>query len=226
MPAPRDQRRHGRGNVRDPEGRRGDGKLTLLCDELVAFLGGFGRYTDRGAADGRSCSRYDGGPQRVDRIKRGHIYVPNWSVVVAGNIQPRRLAGMADNLIDDGLFQRFLTVHTRPALLGLDDDRPIAPSIGRDYRELHEALAKLRPVDRGRGQAVALLRRHRRPCRAPQLHAPGRAAAGRPDTADHHPRDGAEMVWAARPAVPYLPSRRAGGAGRSGAEIVDPDCAG
>ena len=25
------------------------GKLTLLCDELVAFLGGFGRYTDRGA---------------------------------------------------------------------------------------------------------------------------------------------------------------------------------
>ena len=58
---------------------------------------------------------YDGGPQRVDRIKRGHVYVPNWSVVVAGNIQPRRLAGMAENLIDDGLFQRFLTIHTRPA---------------------------------------------------------------------------------------------------------------
>ena len=38
---------------------------------------------------------YDGGPQRVDRIKRGHVFVPNWSVVVAGNIQPRRLAGMA-----------------------------------------------------------------------------------------------------------------------------------
>ena len=123
------------------------GKLTLLCDELVAFLGGFGRYTDRGAAQrALMLEAYDGGPQRVDRIKRGHVYVPNWSVIVAGNIQPRRLAGMARDLTDDGLFQRFLTLHTKPTTLGLEDDRPIAPSIGRDYRDLHQALATLRPA--------------------------------------------------------------------------------
>ena len=131
------------------------GKLTLHCDELVVFLGGFGRYTDRGAAARAvMLEAYDGGPQRVDRIKRGHIFVPNWSVVVAGNIQPRRLAGMAENLIDDGLFQRFLTIHTRPAELGVDDDKPIAPSIGCDYRELHKALATLKPVIGAEGKPM------------------------------------------------------------------------
>lgn len=123
------------------------GKLTLLCDELVSFLGGFGRYTERAAAArALMLESYDGGPQRVDRVKRGHVFVPNWSVVVAGNIQPRRLAGMAGDLIDDGLFQRFITVHTKPARLGADDDRPLDPRIGRSYRELHQVLAQLKPV--------------------------------------------------------------------------------
>ena len=132
-----------------------DAKLTLLCDELVTFLGGFGRYTDRGAANrAQMLEAYDGGPQRIDRINRGHVYVPNWSLVVAGNIQPRRLAGLAENLIDDGLFQRFLTIHTRPAQLGLDDDCALNPSIGRDYRELHHALAALQPAIGADGKPV------------------------------------------------------------------------
>jgi Protein of unknown function (DUF3987) len=122
-------------------------KLTVLCDELVAFLGGFGRYSSSGAA-GRALwlEAYDGGPQRIDRIKRGHVYVPNWSVIVAGNIQPRRLAGMAKDLIDDGLFQRFLTVHTQPCALGADDDVPLSVQPGQDYRDLHAALTELRPA--------------------------------------------------------------------------------
>lgn len=130
-------------------------KLTILCDELVTFLGGFGRYTDRGASNrALMLEAYDGGPQRVDRIRRGHVYVPNWSVIVAGNIQPRRLAGMADSLIDDGLFQRFLTIHTRPAQLGRDDDRAIDPGVGRAYRELHEALSALQPVIGAEGKPM------------------------------------------------------------------------
>ena len=122
-------------------------KLTVLCDELVAFLGGFGRYSAGGAA-GRALwlEAYDGGPQRIDRIKRGHVYVPNWSVIVAGNIQPRRLAGMAKDLIDDGLFQRFLTVHTQPCTLGADDDVPLSIQTGQDYHDLHAALTGLRPA--------------------------------------------------------------------------------
>lgn len=131
------------------------GKLTVLCDELVSFLGGFGRYTNREAANRAiMLEAYDGGPQRVDRVGRGRVFVPNWSAVVAGNIQPRRLAGMAASLIDDGLFQRFLTVHTRPAQLGADDDRALDPSIGRAYRHLHEALAGLRPVMGAEGKAM------------------------------------------------------------------------
>lgn len=121
-------------------------KLTLLCDELAAFFGGFGRYSASGAA-GRALwlEAYDGGPQRIDRIRRGHVYVQNWSVVVAGNIQPRRLADMAKDLINDGLFQRFLTVHTRPCDLVTDDDVPLSAQIGHDYRDLHAALAALQP---------------------------------------------------------------------------------
>ena len=122
-------------------------KLTILCDEVVSFLGGFNRYSPNGAA-GRALwlESYDGGPQRIDRIKRGNIYVPNWSIIVAGNIQPRRLAGMAKDLIDDGLFQRFMTIHTKPALLGGDDDAPLMAGIGADYRDLLTDLANFDPV--------------------------------------------------------------------------------
>jgi hypothetical protein len=130
-------------------------KLTLLCDELVAFLGGFGRYSPNGSAQRALwLESYDGGPQRIDRIKRGHVFVPNWSMVIAGNIQPRRLAGMAKDLIDDGLFQRFMTIHTRPAELGLDDDRPLPADIGRDYRDLHRALGTLTPPTGADGEVT------------------------------------------------------------------------
>lgn len=119
-------------------------KLTILCDELVAFLGGFGRYTDAGSAvRAHWLEAYDGGPHQIDRIRRGNVYVPNWSVVICGNIQPRRLASMAKNLTDDGLFQRFLTVHANAPQLGIDDDKPLDPNIGADYRQLHQSLAAL-----------------------------------------------------------------------------------
>lgn len=121
-------------------------KLTLICDELVAFIGGFQRYNPKSAAArGLWLEGYDGGAQRVDRIKRGHVYVPNWSIIVAGNIQPRRLASMANDLIDDGLFQRFLTIHTRPPDLGVDDDKPLPVTAGQEYRDLHATLATLQP---------------------------------------------------------------------------------
>lgn len=126
----------------------GTSKLGAIYDELVTFLGGFGRYSDNGggAERGVLLEAYDGGPHWVDRIKRGHVFVPNWSLAVAGNIQPRRLAGMSPNLIDDGLFQRFLTIHTKPAPTGIDDDQPSDPNAGKAYRELHRVLAQLAPV--------------------------------------------------------------------------------
>jgi len=121
-------------------------KLTVVADELTAFLGSFGRYSPNGAsARAQWLESFDGGQQRIDRIKRGHIYVPNWSLVISGNIQPRRLARMGKDLIDDGLFQRFMTIHAKPATTGINDDQPLPGGVGRDYRELHKTLAELMP---------------------------------------------------------------------------------
>jgi hypothetical protein len=131
-------------------------KLTYKSDELVAFLGGFGRYTTKdAAARALWLESYDGGPQNIDRIIRGNVYVPNWSVVVTGNIQPRRLAGMAQHLIDDGLFQRFLTIHTKPAVLLADDDAPLDTSLGRDYSDLLRAIRGFAPAKDATGNYAA-----------------------------------------------------------------------
>jgi Protein of unknown function (DUF3987) len=122
-------------------------KLTYKSDELVTFLGGAGRYTAKGdAARALWLESYDGGPQHIDRIIRGNVYVPNWSIGVAGNIQPRRLAGMAKDLIDDGLFQRFVTIHTKPSTPCADDDQPLDTEAGRDYAALIRAIHNLMPT--------------------------------------------------------------------------------
>jgi hypothetical protein len=122
-------------------------KLAIVADELAGFLAGFNRYTANGAgARAAWLESYDGGPQQIERIKRGSVFVPNWSVIVAGNIQDRRFTGMADDLTDDGLFQRFLTIHAKPSKPGVDDDKPLNADAGRDYRALHDALADLQPA--------------------------------------------------------------------------------
>jgi Protein of unknown function (DUF3987)/RepB DNA-primase from phage plasmid len=126
-------------------------KLTYKSDELVTFLGSAGRYTPKGdAARALWLEGYDGGPQHIDRIIRGNVYVPNWSIGVAGNIQPRRLAGMAKDLIDDGLFQRFITIHTKPSTPCPDDDQPVDSGAGRDYAALLRAIRNLMPAKKVR----------------------------------------------------------------------------
>ncbi|RWH76852.1 MAG: DUF3987 domain-containing protein [Mesorhizobium sp.] len=121
-------------------------KITVLADELVSVLGGFGKYKQHGGADRADMLKaYDGGPHTVDRIKRGLVFVPNWSVGVAGNIQERKLADLAPYLVDDGLFQRFMTIHARPMSIA-DDDQPLPVAAGDDYRALHDRLVQLQPV--------------------------------------------------------------------------------
>lgn len=127
-------------------------KLTYKADELVTFLAGAGRYSDKGAA-ARALwlESFDGGPQHIDRITRGFVHIPNWSMVVAGNIQPRRLAGMAKDLVDDGLFQRFLTIHTRPSAIGIEDDIPLDPSAGSYYSDVLRTIKTLMPAKDAEG---------------------------------------------------------------------------
>jgi hypothetical protein len=128
-------------------------KLTYKSDELVAFLGCSGRYTAKGdAARALWLEAYDGGPHHIDRIIRGNVFIPNWSIGVAGNIQTRRLAGMAKDLIDDGLFQRFITVHARPSGVCTDDDQPLNANAGRDYCDLLRTIRDLRPVKNAQGE--------------------------------------------------------------------------
>ena len=135
-------------------------KLTVLCDELVAFLGSFGRYDSKGSSTRAVwLESYDGGPKRIDRIIRGHVFVPNWSVIAAGNIQPRKLTGMANDLVDDGLFQRFTTIHTKPSDVGLDDDPPLNADAGCEYCDLYKALSGLMPsISTADGGGFALVR--------------------------------------------------------------------
>ena len=135
----------------------GTSKLGAIYDELVTFLCGFGRYSENGggnAVRGVMLEAYDGGPHWIDRIKRPNVYVPNWSLAVLGNIQPRRLAVMAPTLVDDGLFQRFLTLHTAPPVLGRDDDRPAPEAPRAAYRDVHATLAQLSPVLDAAGNAL------------------------------------------------------------------------
>ena len=71
-------------------------KLALIVDELAGLFGGFGRYSGQGGAERAAFLKaYDGGPEHIDRVKRGHVFVPNWSLVIAGNIQPRKIASWA-----------------------------------------------------------------------------------------------------------------------------------
>ena len=110
-------------------------KLALIQDELAGLFGGFGRYSGQGGAERAAFLKaYDGGPEHIDRVKRGHVFVPNWSLVIVGNIQPRKIAKLGTDLIDDGLFQRFLTIHAKPSSGREDDDRRMNPMIGERVR--------------------------------------------------------------------------------------------
>jgi hypothetical protein len=129
-------------------------KLTFKADELVAFLGAAVRYATKNSGDagrGLWLESYDGGPQQIDRIIRGPTYVPNWSIGVAGNIQPRRLEAMAKGLIDDGLFQRFMTVHTTPATPCSNDDQPLDVNAGQQYCDLIRTIRNLMPAKDAEG---------------------------------------------------------------------------
>jgi hypothetical protein len=122
-------------------------KLALVVDELAGLLGGFGRYNNGqgGAERATYLKAYDGGPEWIDRVKRGSFYVPNFSLVVDGNIQPRKIAELGKQLTNDGLFQRFFTVHAKPSSWREDDDRRINITIGARYGDLIQGLPTLLP---------------------------------------------------------------------------------
>lgn len=98
--------------------------LASVHDELAAQIGSWDAYRDNGSGKDRAhwLKLKEGGPHYVDRVRRGHGHVPNWSSSLLGNIQPTRIADIdrKQNLAADGMLQRFILVPARDAVPGID----------------------------------------------------------------------------------------------------------
>jgi hypothetical protein len=131
------------------------GKVIIRADELATMLGAFERYHTGAINANRAhmLALYDGGTRRIDRKGSGHIYIPNWSAVVIGNIQPERVRAFVRDLSSDGLLQRFMIV--MPGPITIED--PDADDVATDWKTIDsfvavlERLHQLRPpVTQGR----------------------------------------------------------------------------
>ena len=98
--------------------------LTSVHDELAAQIGSWDQYKDGGGGKDRAhwLKLKEGGPHYVDRVRRGHGHVKNWSSSLLGNIQPARIAEIdkQKKLAADGMLQRFLLIPARDAVPGID----------------------------------------------------------------------------------------------------------
>lgn len=97
-----------------------DNSRGILClqDELSGWFGSMDAYSG-GKAGGKDRAHwleaYNGGGRTVDRVMRGTVNIPNWSVCMIGGIQPDAIRRIAQNMTDDGLMQRFMIVVGRNA---------------------------------------------------------------------------------------------------------------
>lgn len=98
--------------------------VLALQDELTGWFASMDAY--KGGTKGASKDRahwleaYNGGRRVVDRVTRGNIVVPNWSVSIIGGIQPDMMRRVASSMGNDGLLQRFMVVCARRAVLDVD----------------------------------------------------------------------------------------------------------
>jgi len=118
--------------------------ILAVYGELATWIGSHDCYRDRTGA-GRDRAKwlelYDGGPQIIDRVRRGHLAVPNWSACILGAIQPGPLRRLLGRITDDGLVQRLIPVWTHPTTDGVD--REPDHRAGRDFDDLIARLVNL-----------------------------------------------------------------------------------
>lgn len=124
-----------------------DNPRGVLClkDELTGWFASMDAY--KGGSKGASMDRahwleaYNGGRRSIDRVVRGSISIPNWSVCMIGGIQEEMIRRIADTMGHDGLLQRFMVVCARPAKK--DADR--VPNMGamEAFGELFKHLESL-----------------------------------------------------------------------------------
>lgn len=123
-----------------------DNPQGILCfaDELSSWFGSMDAYA-KGAAGkdkGLWLEAYNGGSQRIDRVTRGHLFIPNWSVCMLGGIQPEAFRTVAKRMDNDGLLQRFMIVMAARAKN--DVDRVPNSEVIRGYHHLVHSLRDLR----------------------------------------------------------------------------------
>lgn len=97
-----------------------DNARGVLCvqDELSGWFGSMDAYTGGKAGNKDRAAwlqAYNGGFRQVDRVMRGSVPVPNFSVSIIGGIQPDAIRRIAKDMTDDGLMQRFMILIGRNA---------------------------------------------------------------------------------------------------------------
>lgn len=126
-----------------------DNPRGVLClqDELSGWFGAMDAYSG-GKAGGKDRAHwletYNGGSRTVDRVMRGSINIPNWSVCMIGGIQPDAIRRIAQNMTDDGLMQRFMIIVGRNAK---EYDRQEDRQAHDRYRALVDHLHRIVPSD-------------------------------------------------------------------------------
>ena len=120
--------------------------LTLCCDELAGWFGGFNQYrSGRGSDVERWLSIHRAGPITVDR-KTDHQcrHIPRACISVTGGIQPKVMSRVASNpeLRDNGLLARLL-VAKPPRRPKQWSDADVSEEADAAYRHIVERLLSL-----------------------------------------------------------------------------------
>jgi hypothetical protein len=126
----------------------------VLCiqDELSGWFGSMDAYSGgKGQGKDRAVwlQAYNGGHRVVDRVMRGSISIPNFSVSMIGGIQPDAIRRLAQNMTDDGLMQRFMIVIGSNAT---EYDRPENTAAYQEFAALVDHLYRVQ----GGGETVVL----------------------------------------------------------------------
>lgn len=102
---------------------RQDRGVGVIKDELSGFIDSMDRYSKGGKGGGDRAfylQAHNGGPQMVTRVGKGMLVINNLLLTLCGGIQPDSLAKFTD-LMDDGLWQRFLPIIVAALGMGLDE---------------------------------------------------------------------------------------------------------
>jgi uncharacterized protein DUF3987 len=118
--------------------------VLYIAEEFDSWLGSLDQYRKGEVARDRGqwLAAFDGGPRTVERVNRGPMFVPNWSVSILSATTPAGLARVTRYLPIDGLIQRFLPVIARRRFRPLK--RPARVLLETERAQYREVLRRLR----------------------------------------------------------------------------------